>query len=337
MRLERYEKNPIITPNPDHDWECLVTTNPGAWYDEKSGQVMMLYRTAGDDPEHVIHLALAVSRDGYTFERFDAPVVSPSRDGFDAGCVEDARIVKFGEYYFITYASRCFPPGEYWNHDNPRSRPPVCPPDFPRALRDNTTGSGLLLTKDFKTFIRAGRLTDPLIDDRNVLLFPEKVGGKYFMLHRPMDWVGEEYGTGQPSIWIASSEDMLGFRNSRLLAKPRYDWEQVKIGANTPPVRTKHGWLILYHGVGPDRHYRLGAMLLDLHDPRRVLHRTPHWILQPEMGYEVDGPYSGCVFPCGKVVINGTLFVYYGAADKYVALATCRLDDLLTHLLACPS
>ncbi len=337
MKLRRYEKNPIITPNPSHQWECLVTTNPGAWYDADKHQVTMLYRAAGDDPEHVIHLALAVSKDGYTFERFDEPAFSPSKDGFDAGCVEDPRIVKYGDNYFVTYATRCFPPGEYWDNDHARFKPPVCPSDFPRAMRENTSCSGLVITKDFKTFIRAGRLTDPMIDDRNVILFPEKVGGEYAMLHRPMDWVGEKYNTDQPGIWIAKGDDLLDLNSSKLLAKAKYEWEYKKIGANTPPLRTEHGWLILYHAVGKDSFYRVGAMLLDLEDPSCVVHRTPDWLLQPEEDYELDGPYSGCVFPCGKVVIDGTLFVYYGAADKYVAVATCDLQELVDYLLTCPA
>ncbi|MCB9867355.1 MAG: glycosidase [Phycisphaerales bacterium] len=336
MKLQRYDRNPIITPRPDREWECLVTTNPGAWYDDQRREVILLYRAAGADAEHVIHLARAVSPDGFNFERFDEPVVSPSRDGHDGGCVEDARIVKFGEHYFVTYASRFFAPGEYWREDDERLQPPVCPPDFPRALRENITSSGLLLSTDLRTFVRAGRMTDPTLDDRNVILFPEKISGQYAMLHRPMDWVGEKYGTPAPSIWLATGDDVLGLRNDRLLAKPRYPWEERKIGANTPPLRTRHGWLVLYHGVGTDSRYRVGAMLLDLHEPARVLHRTPEWILQPEAPYELDGPYVGCVFPCGQVVINGTLFVYYGAADRFVAVATCRLDDLVRHLLDCP-
>lgn len=336
MKLKRYEKNPIITPRPHLDWECLVTTNPGAYYDEQRREVVMLYRAAGADPQHYIHLARAVSRDGFNFERFDEPVVSPSRDGHDGGCVEDARIVRFGEHYFVTYASRFFPPGEYWREDADRLMPPVCPVYFPRTLRENITSSGLLLSKDLKTFIRAGRMTDPGIDDRNVILFPEKIGGRYAMLHRPMDWAGNGYGTPVPSIWLATGDDLLTMREDRLLATPRHTWEQRKMGANTPPLRTRHGWLFLYHGVGEDHRYRIGAMLLDLQDPTRVLHRTPECILEPEAPYELDGPYVGCVFPCGKVVINGTLFVYYGAADRFVAVATCRLDELLSHLLDCP-
>ncbi len=336
MKLTRYEKNPIIAPNPDHAWECRVTTNPGAWYDAPRREVTLLYRAAGDDAEHVIHLARAISRDGYSFKRFEQPAFSPSKDGFDAGCVEDPRIVKIGEYFFITYAARFFPPGEYWRNDKARFKAPTCPPDFPRVLRQNSTSTGLLLTRDFQTYIRAGRLTDPTIDDRDVILFPEKVGGKYVMLHRPMAWTGPEYGTEFPAIWIATGDDLLRMGPSRLLARAKYDWER-KIGGNTPPLKTKHGWLTLYHAVGDDKRYRLGAMLLDLEDPATVLHRTPDWIIQPEEEYELDGPYEGCIFPCGKIVIDGTLFVYYGAADRYVALATCPLQELLSHLLSCPA
>jgi predicted GH43/DUF377 family glycosyl hydrolase len=221
--------------------------------------------------------------------------------------------------------------------DEVRYRPPKCPADFPRYVRDNATTTGLLLTKDFKTFLRAGRMTDALLDDRDVVIFPEKVGGRYVMMHRPLEWVGAEYGTEHACAWISASDDLLGFRESKLLIKAKYDWEANKLGINTPPIRTEHGWLTLYHAVGPDKHYRLGALLLDLEDPSRVLHRTKDWIMQPEADYEIDGFYQGCVFPCGKLVIDETLFVYYGAADKYVALATCKLEELLDYLLSCPA
>jgi len=153
-----------------------------------------------------------------------------------------------------------------------------------------------------------------------------------------MSWVGPQYGTEHPAMWISFSEDLLHWPQSTLLAAAKEDWE-CKIGGNTPPIRTPHGWLTLYHAVGPDRYYRLGAMLLDLNNPARVTHRTKDWIFQPEEWYETQGCYDGggVVFPCGKVVINDTLFVYYGAADKYVGLATCKLSELLDYLLSCPA
>jgi len=338
MKLRRYEGNPILSPNPDNEWESIVATNPGAWYDEDSGEIYLLYRAAGEDPEHKIYLGLAISKDGYHFNRTsDQPALSPSVDGFDAGCVEDPRIVKMGEYYYITYASRPFPPGQYWLPDDERPyTPPELPSDFPKNLRENDTSTGLALTKDFRSYIRAGRLTNPMVDDRDVILFPEKVNGKYVMMHRPMTWVGEEYGTEHPAMWVSTGDDLLNLQDSRILAKAKYDWER-KIGGNTPPIRTEYGWLTLYHAVGTDYHYRLGAMLLDLEEPSKLLHRTPDWLIQPEEYYELEGYYNGVIFPCGKIVIDGTLFVYYGGADKYVGLATCPLQELLDHLLSCPA
>ena len=338
MKLKRFEGNPVLSPDPAHEWESFVTTNPGAWYDEASGEVLLLYRCAGHDPQHHIHLGLAASRDGYHFERkLDHPVFSPSVDGFDAGCVEDPRIIKFGDWYYITYAARPFPPGKYWLEEvDPERQGPELPPEAPWALRRNVTATGLALTRDFRTWIRAGRLTSPAVDDRDVMIFPEKIGGRFYMIHRPMNWVGPQYDTEHPAMWIASGDDLLTWENERLLARAEYDWENAKIGGNTPPIRTRDGWLTLYHAVGKDRHYRLGALLLDLEDPTKVIARTRDWILQPEESYETEGLYPGVCFPCGKVVINGTLFVYYGGADKYVGLATCPLDELLDYLRSCP-
>ncbi len=338
MRLKRYDGNPILRPNPANDWENLAVFNPAAWYDQDNKQVLLLYRAAEAHPEYKCYFGLAVSSDGYHFERVsDQLAFSPSEDGFDASTVQDPRMVKMGEYYYITYACRFFPFGQFWMPQSQRYKAPLCPPDFPRVIRTNATSTGLLLTKDFKTYIRAGRITDPTLDDRDVVLFPEKINGKYVLMHRPLEWVGEEYGTEFPAIWISTSDDLLGFKHSTLLARAKYDWECGKIGINTPPLRTPEGWLTLYHAVGSDKYYRLGALLLDLEDPTKVLHRTPDWIMQPEEEYEIDGYYRGCVFPCGKVLIDGTLFIYYGAADKYVGVATCPLDELMEYLLSCPS
>ena len=336
MKLQRYENNPIISPDPDSEWESLVRTNPGAWYDEGTKEVLLLYRAAGNDKNHVIHLGMAKSKDGYNFENIsEKPVFGPSKDGFDSGCVEDPRIIKMGDYFYITYASRPFFPGQYWlNEDNRPNLPFNMPEEFPITLRENKTSTGLLITKDFKKFIRAGRITISTVDDRDVILFPEKINGKFVMMHRPMSWIGAEYGTEYPAIWISYGDDLLNFSHSKILIKSKYDWEQ-KIGGNTPPIKTEHGWLTLYHAVGEDRHYRLGALLLDLNDPSKVLHRSSDWLMQPEESYELEGHYNGVIFPCGKVVIDDRLFVYYGGADKYIGLATCSLKELLEYLLTC--
>jgi len=337
IQLQRYAGNPVLKPNPERAWESAVTANPGAWYDEETGKVTMLYRASAADEEHKVYLGLAVSENGYDFTRLsgEKPAVSPS-EGFDGGCVEDPRIVKMDEWYYIVYASRPFPAGQYWlQTPNAAWKPPYATGDFPRSLRENLSSSGLMLTKDFKTFIRAGRITDPCLDDRDAILFPEKIDGKFALLHRPMEWVGKAYGTEKPAMWIAFSDDMMSWSGSTLLAKAEYEWER-KIGGSVPPIKTPQGWLTIYHAVGPDTHYRLGALMLDLENPRKVTHRLPHWIMQPEADYELNGYYKGCIFPCGTAVIGETLFVYYGAADKYVGVATCNFQELVDDLMKHP-
>lgn len=335
MKLTKSTFNPILSPNPTNHWENLVVCNPGVWYE--NGKFYMLYRAAGDDKEHIIRFGLAVSEDGFHFERvYDEPAFGPSVDGEDAGCVEDARIVKFDDYYYVTYAFRPCAPGQYWKfaHDE------VIVRDFgenaPYFLKRNMANTALAMTKDFKKWIRLGRITQSNLDDRDVILFPEKINGKYAMLHRPKEWIGPQYGPKHPAIWLRYSDDLLVWNEPSHLLIEGVDggWEE-KIGGSTPPLKTEKGWLVLYHGVenGGCGYYRVGAMMLDLDDPTKVLGRTKDWILEPEFSYEIDGFYKGCVFPTGNVIVGDTLYVYYGGADKYIGVATANVDELVTFIL----
>lgn len=331
--FQRFD-HPILTANPANDWESLVTTNPGAWYDEENKEFLLIYRAAGDDYEHTISLGLAKSKDGIHFERVsDQPFLAPSREGhFDAGSVEDPRVVKFGDWYFITYA--CVPtlPGRYWENAV-RFVNKDFPPEAPWSMRTNNTKTGLALTKDFKTVYRAGYLTLPTCDDRDVILFPEKINGKFYILHRPGEWVGPEYGCEKASMWISSCTDLLEPPQMKLLATPKdEEWEFWKIGGSCPPIKTEEGWLTLYHAVGNDGKYRVGAMLLDLENPEKVLYRTKKPILEPIYPFENEGIYKGICFPCGNVVVDGKLYIYYGAADMHVGVAICELNELLEHI-----
>lgn len=337
MRLKKFEGNPILSPLETNDWESLVTCNPGVIYD--NGTFYMLYRAAGNDTEHVIRLGLAISKDGFHFERVSGqPVFSPSEDGPDSGCVEDPRIVKYGKEFYITYAYRPYAPGQYWKFGHDEILLPECDEHAPLALRKSLGNTGLAMTTDFRKFRRLGRLTSPVLDDRDVILFPEKVQGKYVMLHRPKEYIGEKYGVKYPSIWMKFSDDLLCWEDKKshlLLTGRDNSWEE-KIGGSTPPVRTDKGWLMLYHGVesGGLGYYRVGAMLLDSNDPTRIIGKTPLPILEPETEFETKGYYNGCVFPTGNVIVGNTLFVYYGAADKYVCTATCQVDELINYLLS---
>ncbi|MCL1934650.1 MAG: glycosidase [Candidatus Azobacteroides sp.] len=335
MKLKKYAGNPILSPLAENEWESLVTCNPGVYYD--NGTFYMLYRAAGHDKEHVIRFGLATSKDGFHFERFSKlPVFSPGKDSFDSGCIEDARIVKFDDEYYITYAYRPFPPGQYWNFKHDEVLCPACGEHTPLALKNNLGNSGLAITKDFVHFRRLGRITTPVLDDRDVILFPEKIKGKYWMLHRPKQYVGAEYDVEHPAIWVKNSDDLLDWENreSRLLMPGiPGTWEE-KIGGSTPPLRTDKGWLVLYHGVenGGLGYYRVGAVLLDIDNPMKIIAKTPNFIMEPEYEYEINGYYKGCVFPTGNVILDDTLYVYYGGADKYVGVATCSVNELIQYM-----
>lgn len=332
MKLKKAIQNPIISPKEDSAWESLAVCNPGVWYED--GTFYMLYRGAGHDEAHVINLGLATSKDGINFTRYENnPVLTPTVDGPDAGCVEDPRIVKFDDLFYVTYAYRPFPPGQYWLQKGYDHGWPLT--IAPQGLVYNTTNTGLAISKDLKTFKKLGRITQHNIDNRDVILFPEKINGKFWMLHRAVEWVGEKYGTDVPSIWISSSNDLMAnWGNDHLLAKPKFKWESKKIGGSTPPLKTKEGWLVLYHGVSKeDDQYRVGAMLLDLENPTIVKARLENFIMEPELPYETDGYYTGCVFPTGNVIVDDTLYVYYGGADRFVCVATCPLQEILDELL----
>ena len=337
--IKKYEGNPILKPYKGHPFEDLVVCNPACWYDEKEKTFYLLYRSAGDNKEHYIYLNLATSKDGFNFERYENnPVLSPTMDNFDEGCCEDPRIVKYGDLFYITYAYRPFAPGRYWEKDH-YLKPKFELDDFaPCGLRWNTSNTGLAISKDLIHFKKLGRITDYNLDNRDVILFPRKINGKFYRLERPVEYTGDYWKTPVPSIWINSSDNVMEWKDiPRLLAKPEFDWEQKKMGGSTPPIETKDGWLVLYHGVSNvDDAYRVGAMLLDLNNPEKVLARIPYFLMEPTVPCETDGYYNGCVFPTGQAIVGDTMYIYYGGADHFVNAATCSLSELLTELKKYP-
>lgn len=334
MKLKKHENNPILKPHDTNPWENLVVCNPGVWYE--NGKFTMLYRAAGNDEQHYIRMGTAVSTDGVNFERVsDQPTFGPSNDGPDQGGVEDPRIVKFGDEFYVTYAFRPHFPGQYWKFEHDVILLPECGDDAPAVLKENIANSGIAVTKDFVNWRRLGRVTQTNLDDRDVILFPEKIDGKFAMLHRPKQWIGEEYGCDNPAIWIRFSDDLMVWNepSTLLIEGKENSWEE-KVGGSTPPLKTDDGWLIIYHGVehGGEGHYRVGVALLDLEDPTKVIARATDFVMEPEHDYEMEGFYKGCVFPTGNVIIDDTLYVYYGGADKYIGLATCSVKELLEFL-----
>jgi beta-1,2-mannobiose phosphorylase / 1,2-beta-oligomannan phosphorylase len=170
-------------------------------------------------------------------------------------------------------------------------------------------------------------------DNKDLIIFPEKINQKYVCLHRPRSWVGPKFGVDKPSIWIGKGDTLSNFDKHSLLMKPEQEWEESRIGAGAPPIKTRSGWLLFYHGVDNGFVYRTGAALLDLNDPTKVIARTKEPILQPEEPYERIGDVNNVVFPTGACVIDDKLYLYYGGADKVCCLAIVEYSCLLQYLL----
>ncbi|OQA02872.1 MAG: Beta-1,4-mannooligosaccharide phosphorylase [bacterium ADurb.Bin400] len=175
----------------------------------------------------------------------------------------------------------------------------------------------MISTKDFSTYHRQGVVIHS-VDSKDAALFPEMIDGQYVILHR---------------IWIAYSQDLENWYDHRILLKTRKNsWDSGKIGAGSPPIKTEHGWLLFYHGTDHQNIYRLGIILLDLDDPTKVLYRSEEPVLEPEKPYEKEGLVPNVVFTCGVVEKDDKFFVYYGAADRCIGVATIERERLFYEI-----
>ncbi|MCX6375698.1 MAG: glycosidase [Armatimonadetes bacterium] len=300
MELERYDQNPVISPT-DRWWENKAVFNCAAV--RSNGKVHILYRAMGDD--EVSRFGHATTEDGLNITQRDAdPSYESVGDDLERLGVEDPRITRIDGTYYITYTGVSLYPCSETRPSPFKSVPWRC-------------RVGLLSTKDFQTYEKHGCIL-PDMDNKDVVLFPEKIKGKYVMLHRTF-----------PNIWIAYSEDMKHWHDHKLLMRVQPGcWDCDRIGAGAPPMKTEYGWLNFYHGVDHKRNYRLGIMLLDLEDPSKVIGKSPEPVLSPAEDYEKHGLVPNVVFTCGAVEMNGHYFVYYGGADKVIGLATMARSDL---------
>ena len=321
--LRRHDKNPILIPNEQNWWESGAVFNCATLYD--GHEVHMLYRAVGEYENYISRLGYACSLDGYSFTRPNEMVFTPTED-YERFGIEDPRLVLIDSQIYVTYVVLS-------NH----------------ACEGPSVSSALATTEDYHEFKRLGIITSRGADNKDVIIFPDKMGSAlsnnetsyksnstscYFCLQRPSSWVGSSYGINRPSIWLGESSSALtNFDKHMILLEPKEEWEALKIGAGTPPIRTKKGWLIIYHGVSADKVYRAGAALLNIKNPTKILGRTRSPILEPKENYERYGDVDNVVFPSGACVIDGVLFVYYGGADKVCCLATAELDAIVDHVL----
>ena len=313
--LRRYEKNPILIPNENNWWESKAVFNCAVINDRNNFH--MLYRAIGEYENYISRIGYAFSVDGYNFERCKDIVISPSEE-YERYGMEDPRLVKIEHQYYITYVVLS---------NYVREKPDIF--------------SALAATTDFQKFKKLGIVTSKSAANKDVVFFPEKISyaydgietKTYFSLHRPSTWVGSAYGVEKPSIWLGEGESITSVEKHTVLIKPEREWEALKVGAGAPPVRTKKGWLIIYHGVSLDGVYSAGAAILDLKRPGRIIGRTKSPILEPEEPYERFGDVNNVVFPTGACVVNNELFVYYGGADRVCCLAKANVDALLDYIL----
>ncbi len=311
FHLVKYHRNPILTPRSENFWEANSVFNPAAVYE--NGKFYLVYRA--QSPDNTSTLGLAESDDGFNFKRHHEPIYVPrksfeqkSEPGRLSGC-EDPRITRLGNEFLMFYTA--------YDGMNP---PRVAVTSI--AIQD--------FVKHNWQWSEPKLISSPDGDNKNSCLLPEKVRGRYVILHRmggkeiAIDYLDNLDQLQGEEIWL-EKEQSIGPRTEY--------WDGAKIGIAGPPLLVDQGWLLLYHGVSDiDHHYRVGFMLLDRDNPGKVLYRTPYPILKPTEEFERIGDVNNVVFPCGAVIVKGTLFVYYGGADKVVCVATADVSELLAQV-----
>ena len=308
--FKRYRLNPIISPKPENFWEATATFNPSAI--ELGGKTHILYRTLSGD--NTSYLGYASSKDGLKIdERLSHPVYSPREDfemkkvpNGNSGC-EDPRLTKIKNKIYVCYTA--------YDSVNPPcvAVSSISDKDF-LAHRWNWS----------KPFL----ITPNGIDDKDTCIFPEKFKNGYFIIHRMNNEICGDYMDS-----IDSNAERVD-RCIRIMGPRINHWDSSKIGITAPPIKTKEGWLLLYHGVSKSHNtYRVGAVLLDLKDPAIVISRISDPIFYPVEDYEKFGIVNNVVFPCGMVARGKTLYIYYGGADKVTGVAYMNLKNLIDVLI----
>lgn len=301
IRAQRYPKNPILTPVKKHSWEKYVYNCGVVFLEEK---VHIIYRALGKD--RVSRFGYAQSKDGFEItERAKKPIFLPQLEAeqpmvkFHNTGVEDPRLTVLEDKLYMVYVAT-----------------------NGRIAQVAMTSIKL---RDFlaKRWLWEKRnLIFPNWDNRNAVLFPQKIGKQYVLYHRL-----------KPAIWVAYSRDLKKWKNGKIIMAPRKGmWDDLKIGAAGPPIKLGKDWLFIYHGVEVTKKgnvYRLGYAIIDGKNPEKVLKRGKDPILEPEKDYEKKGQVQNVVFSCGAVVKGDKLFIYYGGADTVIAVATIELSDFL--------
>lgn len=346
MTITRYKNNPIIKPEdvkPSRpDFEVICAFNAGVArlgrevilllrvaerpvnnnreiylcpvFDDVSGRLMIkefdtkdktcdfsdarvIKSGSGNFLTSMSHFRVARSTDGLNFNIDETPSIFPENE-YEAFGIEDPRITRIEDNFYISYS----------------------------AISHMGITACLISTKDFKSFKRLGVIFHP--DNKDVEIFPEKINGKYYALHRP-----SISHFGKPDIWMAESSDLLCWGNHRYLMGTRQGyWDSGRIGGSAIPFKVDGGWLEIYHGATKEDRYCLGAVLLDENEPWKIVARCKDPIMEPEEAYEINGFFGNVIFTCGVLCEDGLVKIYHGASDTYLCYAEIPLKEILAGL-----
>lgn len=329
LTLERIPRNPVLAPIREHPWESEAVFNPAAFYHD--GRVHLFYRALGRDG--ISRIGYASSPDGIHFdERQPYPAYEPQETALGRG-----RTLEHNRSYAIYHPGLWVSGGGWGGAEDPRAVTADDKVYLLFTLFQGWNSARVALTSlhlsDFARrdwrWKKTALLSPPDEVHKNWLLFPEKIKGRYAVLHSITPKVAVHYVDDLSEF---DNEDVFIQGSGRSGGRATH-WDKQVRGAGAPPIKTEEGWLLLYHAVNPEHHngYNVGVMLLDLEDPTRVRYRSNVPILVPELWYENDWK-PGVIYASGAVVLGDDLFVYYGGGDKYVAAARAPLRDFLRKL-----
>ena len=307
----KFKKMGIVMKPLKDQFGSFARFNPGIQL--KDGIVHMLYRATNSDikdKENYISYIGYAKLDINTNILYDSneKVIYPTLPEEAKGC-EDPRIVEFEGSFYVFYTA----------YDGKKARVAIA------------------RTDDFIEYAKLG-IINHFYWDKDAFIFPERIGGKIAYLHRVEPSIQLDYFESFDQLlsinsWINYEKKI----EASTIMKRKYFWEDLKIGGSMPPIKTERGWLLLYHAVDDNFIYRGSVALLDLKNPSKVIARIPYPMLEPEEEYEINGDVKNVVFPEGGYIYNGELNIYYGAADKYIALAKIGTDELFAELEKYPA
>lgn len=286
MRLVRHPESPLLYPNPLHRWEAMNVFNCAVT--QHNSLFHMHYRSQGVD--FISHVGYAVSADGLHWNRLENPVLSPHNGREDYRGIEDPRVTELDGAFYMCYTA-------YGANGN-----------YPMIARSEN----MITWEDVAPLEKT--------ENKDHVLFPEKIGDRYAILHRR-----------RPHIWVAYSDDLKTWTEHTVIMSPRTDveWDSKSIGANGLPIKTEYGWLLFYHGYSEKHIYRHSVALLDLGDPSKLIARPKEFIFEPEETWEIRGDVPNVTFSCSNNVVDDQLYFYYAGADRVIGLATAPLKDVI--------